>query len=383
MPTAPSGRLLLVISNLSTLGGMEVQLVHLANGLAALGYAPRVVSIRSNGSRAAGPGAPELRPDVQLLHLSARGREGQLSALRRLARLARSAELVHCTGWDASLWGRLAGVLARRPVVVAEHTAGREHQVAPSGAPRGAWIALHNRLLDPATATTVICAEWQRALLQREGVDPAGIALIPNGVPVDALRRRAQDGPDRRALGIPPEAKLIVHVARFTPQKRQELTLEATARLREELGDVRVLFAGSGPELERVRAAARGADWALFLGRQDNIPALLAMADLAVLPSSAEAMPMSVLEAIAVGTPLVATAVGDVPRVLEQTGAGLVVPVDDVAALVRACRDVLADPALRRELAAAAGCAREEVDAATMVDRYAALFARLGVAPAR
>jgi len=367
-------RLLLVISNLNTLGGMEAQVAHLAGGLARAGHRVKLVSIRSR--ERAQTGGPEVDPSVQVVHLGAAGREGQLLALRRLVRLARSAELVHTTGWDASLWGRVAGILAGRPVVMAEHTPGREHQVSPSGAPRGPYIALHNRLLDPFTAATVICAEWQRELLRGEGVAPAKMTYIPNGVPVDLLRRQAGEGLTRAALGIPDEAKVVAHVARFTPQKRQGLTLITVARLREELGDVRAVFAGSGPELERVQAQAAdmAADWALFLGRQENVASVFALADLAVLPSSGEAMPMSIIEAIGVGVPIVATDVGDVGRLLERTGAGLHVPADDADAFRRACRDVLADPGLRARLAGAADAARAEVDAGTMVQRYERLF---------
>jgi len=370
-------RLLLVISNLNTLGGMEAQVAHLAGGLAGAGHLVKLVSIRSRGRAATG--GPAVDPAVQVVHLGASGRQGQLPALRRLVRLARGADLVHVTGWDASLWGRLAGIFAGRPVVMAEHTPGREHQVGPTGAPRGPYIAAHNRVLDPLTAATVICAEWQRDLLEGEGVAPAKMTYIPNGVPVDSLRRQAQQGLTRAALGIPTEAKVVAHVARFTPQKRQELTVSTVARLREELGDVRAVFAGSGPELERVQALAaeQGADWALFLGRQENVASVFALADLAVLPSSGEAMPMSIIEAIGVGVPIVASDVGDVGRLLERTGAGLHVPADDHDALYRACRDVLADPGLRARLAAAADEARVEVDAGTMVRRYEELFGDL------
>jgi len=370
-------RLLLVISNLNTLGGMEAQVAHLAGGLAREGHLVKLVSIRSR-ERAA-TGGPPVDPAVQVVHLGAAGRQGQLLALRRLVRLARGADLVHVTGWDASLWGRIAAILAGRPVVMAEHTPGREHQVGPSGAPRGPYIAVHNRVLDPLTTATVICAEWQRDLLVGEGVTPARMTYIPNGVPVDLLRRQAREGLTRAALGVPDEAKVIAHVARFTPQKRQDLTLRTVARLREELGDVWAVFAGSGPELERVQALAaeQGADWALFLGRQENVASVFALADLAILPSSGEAMPMSIIEAIGVGVPIVASDVGDVGRLLERTGAGLHVPADDPDALLRTCRDVLSDPDLHARLSDAADAARTEVDAATMVRRYERLFATL------
>ena len=347
---------------------MEVQLAHLASGLAAAGHDVRLASV-SSAPGARGGGAP-LDPRVGVVHLGARTRQAKLIGLRRLAALARAADLVHCTGWDASLWGRLAAMLARRPVVVSEHTPGRTHQVTPTGAGRERLIAWHNRALDPFTARTVICAEWQRDLMRDEGVDADKLVCIPNGVPVDGLLARARAGATRAGLGLPAEAKVIVQVARFVPQKRQRLALETTARLRERLGDVRIVFAGDGPELERVRAAAAGAGWATFLGRHDNVQSLFALADLAVLPSAGEALPMAILEAIAVGVPIVATDVGDVGPLLERTGAGLHVPPDDPEAFYAACLEVLGEPGVRDRLARAAADARDQIDATTMVRRY-------------
>jgi len=365
-------RLLLVVNNINGLGGMEVQLTYLAGGLARLGHHVRLVSIRTRD----GQQGPPVDDTVEVVHLGASSRNDQPRATAQLFAHARWSDLVHCTGWDASLWGRLAAIAARRPVVVAEHSAGREHQISGSGAPRGQWIARHNRVLDPFTAVTVVCANWQRSVLEGEGVDRRKIAYIPNGVPVARLRDRARHGLTRSDLGIPADAPVLAHVARFRPQKRQQLTLETAEALRATHADLHIVFAGDGPDLEAVRsrAAEMGAGWAHFLGRQDNVPAILRLADAVVLPSVGEAMPMVILEAIAVGVPVVATAVGDVATILERTGAGVHVPPEDTDGFKAACRTLLGDPELRAGLAAAAERARTEIDAATMATRYADLF---------
>ncbi len=124
----------------------------------------------------------------------------------------------------------------------------------------------------------------------------------------------------REALRIPATTKVLAHVARFAPQKRQPLSLETVARLRESVGDVGTVFAGEGLELEGVQATAHrmGANWAVFLGRRDNVPSVFALADLAVLPSTGEALPMAILETPAVNVPVVAS---DVSDTLRRTGA--------------------------------------------------------------
>jgi L-malate glycosyltransferase len=169
---------------------------------------------------------------------------------------------------------------------------------------------------------------------------------------------------------------VLAHVANFRPMKRQALALETTARLREALGDVRVVFAGAGPELEAIRALAaeRGADWAVFLGAQRNIASVFTMADVAILPSSDEALPMALLEGMAVGVPVVATDVGDVAEVIERTGAGVCVPPEDHDAFYAAVHRILADQAVHRHFAAAAEAAQDELDAARMVGRYERVF---------
>jgi glycosyltransferase involved in cell wall biosynthesis len=117
-----------------------------------------------------------------------------------------------------------------------------------------------------------------------------------------------------------------------------------------------------------------GADWATFLGRRDDVPALFRTADLAVLPSSAEGLPMSLIESMAVGTPVVATDVGDVRWLLDSTGGGLCVASEDEDAFADACGKVLGDSDLRRRLAEAGSVGAIEFDAPRMAERYAEVF---------
>lgn len=364
-------RLLLVI-DLLFWAGAETQLRHLAIGLRRRGHQVTLLAVNDITSHVAdleGAG-------VELVKLRAGGRLAKLRAMPALIRAARRADLVHCTGWDASLWGRLAAIAARRPVVVTEHTAGRAFQVSRSGASRERLIALHNRLLDRFTAATVVVARSQVELLESEGVRSQSIVHVPNAVPLAELRERAAAPLRGAALGVPEGARVVVQVARFEPQKGQPVTLRAVAQLRERLGDVRAVFAGAGGEEERVRREATdmGADWANFLGSRDDVPALLAMADVAVLPSTAEALPMSLIEAMAVGTPVVATDVGDVRWLLRTVGGGLCVPAGDEAAFVAACERLLAEPGLRGSLAEAGRERAAEFDLPAMAERYEKVF---------
>ena len=355
---------------------MEVQTIHLATGLAALGAGVVVASVMSSSRDDDATGLRDA--GVEVVHLGAVGRLARAASVLRLARLARRSELVHCTEFDASLWGRLAGMLVGRPSVVSVHTGAqaRRFETGRLGRAREHVIRLHNRLLDPFTPRTIACARSQVPLLVSEGVAPEKIVVVPNGVPVPALRAQAGSTLTRAGLGIPEDAKVLAQVGRIHGWKGQSLTLETVRRLREDVGDVHVVFAGTGPDLEPLKARARalGADWVHFLGFQPSVGAVFALADLAVLPSQGEAMPMVILEALALGVPVVATDVGDIRAVLEATGAGVTVPVDDEEAYLVACREILTSDELAGRLAANARGAEAEIDAATMVRRYASVF---------
>jgi glycosyltransferase involved in cell wall biosynthesis len=365
-------RRILLVTNWIDMGGAEMQVAHLALGLRRSGHSVTLLAIGGIVSDVAA-----LREaGVEVAALEAGDRWAKLRALPRLVGYARRAELVHCTGWDATLWGRVAAAISRRPALITEHTGGRANQVTDSGASRARLIKLHNRLLDRWTGAAIVVGAWQRELLLGEGVSPESIVWIPNAVPVEELRERAGDGPTREQLGIPASAPLLIEVARFVPQKRQGEALRTVAALRERFGDVRVLFAGAGVTERDVEHDAEelGADWATFLGERDDVPALLRLADVAVLPSAGEGLPLSLIEAIVLGVPVVGTDVGDVSWLIHSTRAGICVPASDGDAFTEACAELLGDPELRRRLAAAGTAAAPAFDAPLMVERYERVF---------
>jgi glycosyltransferase involved in cell wall biosynthesis len=190
------------------------------------------------------------------------------------------------------------------------------------------------------------------------------------------MKAAAAAGPPRSDFGIPDDAPTVMQVGVFREEKNQIGALDAVAGIRKKGSDAHLILVGDGPNKPEVdkRAAELGAaDWVHFLGMRDDVPAMLSLADVLVQPSHADAMPLSVLEAMAVGVPVVATAVGDVPAMLAGR-AGLTVPAEDQAALEAALIELLADPAKRAEM----GAAGEEIaaarDSSKMIDSYEALF---------
>jgi glycosyltransferase involved in cell wall biosynthesis len=169
--------------------------------------------------------------------------------------------------------------------------------------------------------------------------------VIPNAVDVRAA-------PQSELLGAPPT---IITVGRFNAPKDPLTLVGALTQLAP--GSFRATLVGDGPDRAAVAAAVRqaGLDRTVELtGERHDVPALLAGADMFVLSSLSEGLPISVLEAMAAGLPVVASAVGDVPEAVADGKSGLLVPPGDPAALAGALRRLLADADLRRRFGAAA-----------------------------
>lgn len=191
------------------------------------------------------------------------------------------------------------------------------------------------------------------------GVVPAGrLIVIPNGV--DTARFAAGALPPRpearAALGLDPSDPMALCVARLSPEKDVASFLEAAALLTPLLPSARFLVAGEGPllptlahQIQHLRLEKRAA----LLGRREDIPTLLAAADLLCLPSREEGLGLAALEAMAAGVPVVATRVGGLPEAVEEGVTGLLVAPGDPAALAAALTALLSDPPRARMLGAA------------------------------
>lgn len=165
----------------------------------------------------------------------------------------------------------------------------------------------------------------------------------------------------RSQFGVPEDAPVILSTGRLTPQKDPLTLLAAFAGVLTEIPQARLWFAGSGPLLGVLQA--RCADLGLngsviFLGDRDDIPALLDAADIFALPSAWEGLPLGLIEAMAQGRAVVATAVGDVGGVLTD-GAGMLVPAGDAEALCAALTKLALDADLRGRLGEQARVAAE------------------------
>jgi len=344
-------------------GGPASHAPALAEALLEAGHTVEVVTTADR--------TPARRPYP--LRWVARGRPAplrHLAVVREVRSAARGADRVYATTMVRR--AALGAALARRPLVVKlvadeayerERRAGRfagtleQFQAERGGlrvrllrATRTAALRRASRVLVPSAYLRAIALGW--------GLDPARTTVVANPapeVPVHPTRDEA-----RAALGI--EGFALGVAGRLTEQKALEDTLAALARVPR----VALLVLGDGPEraaLERRAAQLDVSDRVRFLGAgtRDDVIVLFRAVDAALLTSAWENLPHTLLEALAAGTPVIATAVGGIPEVVRDEENGLLVPPRDVAAAASAIDRLVRDEVLRASLAAAAAPSVEEL----------------------
>ncbi len=227
-----------------------------------------------------------------------------------------------------NIWGRVLGRLARLPVIVGNCRGG--------AAPR----RQHERWLWPL-ARHIVCnsAALKRELVRGYGVDAARLSVIPNGVDTDYF----QPAPDQ--AGAWPA--VVLSLARMVPDKDHETLIRAFAAVAKDFPEAQLWLVGEGPLLGKVRRLAEETlppgSFRLIPPQPDPRP-LLRQAGLLVLSSRTEALPNVILEAMASGLPVAATAVGGVPELVRPGRSGWLAPPGDAAALAAVLGRLLADP---------------------------------------
>jgi len=215
---------------------------------------------------------------------------------------------------------------------------------------------------------------------------PGRLAVIPNGVDVERYAEPVDREAVRRSIGVPPAAPMAIVVAKLMTQKGHAVLLDALPRVIGRVPDLHVVLVGEGDlraELESRVAAMGMAGRVTFAGNRGDIPHLLAASDLFVLPSLWEGLPMALLEAMATGLPVVASAVSGTSEVIEPGRSGLLVRPGEPTALGDAMLTVLQDRSVAAALGAAArarveACYSARVQAQRHAELYRARLATIG-----
>ena len=330
----------------AVVGGGELSLMELLRGLDRDRWAPLLV-VPEHGEMAARGRDLDLPVHVIPLPPLRRPGPGSVRSVNALVRLARAADaaLIHANGSRAMAYAGVAGRLAARPAVW--HV-----RIADSD-------GLVDRALS-ALATAVIATS--RAVARRFPWAPAKVRVVPNGIDLKRFAPRPPSGPLRASLGIPPAAPVLVSIGRHVPEKGYRHLVDAAALVERTKPGAHWLLVGDGELRGKLEAQARGLrleSRVHFTGWRDDVADVLALADLLVLPSESEGFGRVLVEAMAMGRAIVATAVGGVPDIVLPGETGLLVAPANPVALADAVRALLDDPERGARLGAA-GRARAE-----------------------
>jgi glycosyltransferase involved in cell wall biosynthesis len=264
-----------------------------------------------------------------------------LRGLRRALRLASfQPHLVVTQSIDAHIVGHL---IARR--TGAAHVT-NEH--AGPGSPTRLHREALTRFLGGRVNSVIAVSNAQVPRLVKLGYAPANITVIHNGVPTPIPTEPRSSV--RGRLGVRANDFLALLVATLRPEKSAHVFLEAVRRAHRANPRVRGWIVGGGPESHRLGELAGDDRVVQVLGEKLDVPDILGAADVSCLSSTAEGVPMSLLEAMALGKPVVATDVGGVAEAVEAEKTGILVPVGDQNAFAEALLKLAADPALARRL---------------------------------
>lgn len=294
----------------------------------------------------------------------------------RMVRLIRryNVGVIHSHEFTTNVYATAAARVAGVPIICVTH--GKNYY--PDRLYRRIACRLVARLADRFIAVSDDLAGFISA---RIGIPASGIMTLPNGIDTDRFTPSPREPGLRAVLGLEADDYVLIVVAALFEMKGHRDLLQAVGLLRDEMPDLRVLLVGDGSyrtSLEALVGELHIDDRVGFLGHRNDIPDLLRLSDLFVLPSYSEGMPISILEAMASGVPVVATNVGGVGEVITSGITGHLVAPGDPAALAGKIVECHRHP---EAMAAMAENARasvvERFSMKTMMARYKALYREL------
>jgi glycosyltransferase involved in cell wall biosynthesis len=279
-------------------------------------------------------------------------------------------DVVHSHAFFAAVYGGIAAWLLGKSHVITMHGsryyAGRRRRVLALR-----WSARRSRALVGVSSATA--AELTSGL----GLPPASVRVVYNGVPRQSGDRERV----RRELSLRADELLIVAIGSLFPVKGHAVLLQALLQLSDgpPLPPWRAAIAGVGGEDASLRAFIEGnglGDRVTLLGFRDDVPDVLAAADVYAMPSLYEGSPLALMEAMFAGKPIVASDVGGIPELVTDDGEALLAAPGDATQLAQALRSLLTDSARRERLGRAAHRrAESRFTLDRMVDEYEELYA--------
>ena len=287
--------------------------------------------------------------------------------------LAKRPHILHCHLIPSNILAKPLGALLGVPLLI-----NHDHTNDPHRIDNKLLLTLDkstNRLAHHIIAVAGACRDF---LVQHESIPQEKITLVPNAID---LRRFSPGTVTRHAarisLGLPQDVPVIAGVGRLNSQKNFSLFLEIAALLAPKFPEARFLLAGEGPEVSMLREKARAlglADRVVFAGYVADTRRAYVAADVLLMPSRFEGLPMTLLESMAMGLPVVASKLDGIAEVIADGREGFLVDAGDAAAFANGISRLLESPPLASEIATNA---RAKIEAGFSVERMTSAVERV------
>ena len=348
-------------------GGLEKCVIHLVNNIKEAGIETEIICLKDKGSLA----VEAEREGVKVTALNKP--EGfKLGYVFKLADLIKksNADIVHSHNFGPLIYASLAAKLAGKPCMHTRH--GRKEE----------WV--FSFIWNINDAIVSVSNDTKNHLLSNNRIDQQRMRVIYNGIDTDQYSGRMTDEQKtalREELGISQNSFVITNVGRLSKEKDQFTLIKAFSYLRKKEMDADLLLVGDGPvkdELVSLAKELKVEDRVRFVGFRDDIAELLAVSQIFVLSSFREGVPLSLLEAMASGVPVVATKVGGNPEVVKDGESGILVPCGFPERIEAAIMRMYVNADQRSTMANnARDTARKFFSLKTMVDQYIATYEEL------
>jgi L-malate glycosyltransferase len=346
-------------------GGAEIYALTIARNLAPTRYTTTLCALDQGGA---------LEPEIKRLGIPysvMNRRQGiDLRLIWRLYRLfARARPRIIQTHHFNQLFYSFIGARITGARIV--HT---EHSLEAYEGRRKMCVAL--RLLSVFCRKVVaIGSDSETFMREQVGIPKRKLTVIRAGIDLKAFNESKDEA--RAALGLSSKDRVVTIVARLYPEKNHQLLLAAFAQVYEHVADARLLIVGEGTEREAIEEEIkrlRLEERVSVLGVRRDVARILAATDVFALSSMREGLPLVVLEAMAAARPVVATAVGDLPSVINDKESGFIVPPGDARALAATLIELLNDESLALRVGEAARASVQTYGLEAMIGRYQDLY---------
>jgi len=320
-------------------GGAEELLYHQVEGLDKNRFTPLVCVISEKGP--IGELIEKLGVPVIPLHRMKSNRF-DWKIIRDIYRVIKSEkiDLVHTQLYDGNKYGRLAAWLAGVPGIVSSYLNVYARRRIKHHLINWALSFTNHRIIAGSQAVKESAVQYDR-------ITPDKIVVIYNCIDPSKFKRDADTLRIREKFGVKPDHFLLGVIARLEEQKGHIYLLEALRQLIPKFPQIKCLVVGDGklrPHLEEKTSEMGLSDSVLFVGTQKPTAPILSILDLFLLPSLWEGLSLAMLEAMAMGTPVLATAVGGAAEIIHSGENGMLIPPRDVAQLVSSLEEAILNP---------------------------------------